>query len=88
MRGKRVGCQLSDIGCRLSGMIPLVGYAVGLNVPGWTSTFVVVTTVGGIQLLCVGILGEYVGRMYTTLLGRPTYYVAHDTGAVEDPAGR
>ena len=62
----------------------LVGYAVGLNVPGWTSTFVVVTTVGGIQLLCVGILGEYVGRMYTTMLGRPTYHVAHDTGEAVD----
>lgn len=66
----------------------LVGYAVGLNVPGWTSTFVVVTTVGGIQLLCVGILGEYVGRMYTTMLGRPTYYVAHDTDGAPDPAER
>lgn len=47
-----------------------------------------VTTVGGIQLLCVGILGEYVGRMYTTMLGRPTYYVAHDTDGAPDPAER
>ena len=61
----------------------LVGYAVGLNVPGWTSTFMVVTAVGGVQLLCLGILGEYVGRTYTMQLDRPTYYVAHDSLAQE-----
>ena len=57
----------------------LVGYAVGLTVPGWASTIVIVTFVGGTQLLCLGILGEYVGRMYTAQLARPTYYVAHDS---------
>lgn len=64
----------------------LVGFAVGLNVPGWTSTFMVVTAVGGVQLLCLGILGEYVGRTYTMQLGRPTYYVAHDTERPDDDA--
>ena len=63
----------------------LVGYAVGLNVPGWTSTFMVVTAVGGVQLLCLGILGEYVGRTYTMQLGRPTYYVAHDSLSGQEP---
>ncbi|WP_298751410.1 glycosyltransferase family 2 protein [uncultured Serinicoccus sp.] len=63
----------------------LVGYAVGLTVPGWTSTFMVVTAVGGVQLLCLGILGEYVGRTYTMQLGRPTYYVAHDSLTGEEP---
>lgn len=57
----------------------LIGYAVGLTVPGWASTIVIVTFVGGTQLLCLGILGEYVGRMYTAQLARPTYYVAHDS---------
>ncbi|OLT15594.1 glucosyl transferase [Serinicoccus sp. CUA-874] len=63
----------------------LVGYAVGLNVPGWTSTFMVVTAVGGVQLLCLGILGEYVGRTYTMQLGRPTYYVADDSLSGQEP---
>ncbi|WP_139722248.1 glycosyltransferase family 2 protein [Serinicoccus chungangensis] len=63
----------------------LVGFAVGLTVPGWTSTFMVVTAVGGVQLLCLGILGEYVGRTYTMQLGRPTYYVAHDSLTGEEP---
>jgi glycosyltransferase involved in cell wall biosynthesis len=49
------------------------------TVPGWTSTFVAVATVGAVQLLCLGLLGEYVGRLYTQLQGRPTYYIAYDS---------
>jgi len=49
------------------------------TVPGWTSTVVAVASVGAIQLLCVGILGEYVGRMYTMMQGRPSYFVAYDS---------
>ncbi len=61
----------------------LVAKLVGHTVAGWTSTVVIVAAVGAVQLLCLGILGEYVGRVYSTLQRRPTYYVAHDslTGA-------
>ena len=31
------------------------------------------------QLLCLGMLGEYVGRMYTQLQGRPAYFIAYDS---------
>ncbi len=48
--------------------------------PGWTSTFVAVASVGAVQLLCLGLLGEYVGRLYTQLQGRPTYHIAYDSG--------
>ena len=51
----------------------------GEVLPGWTSTVVVVSAVGAVQLLSLGILGEYVGRMYTHLQGRPAYFVAHDS---------
>jgi dolichol-phosphate mannosyltransferase len=57
----------------------VVAYATGRTVPGWTSTFVAVATVGAVQLLCLGLLGEYVGRLYTQLQGRPTYHVAYDS---------
>ena len=55
------------------------------TVAGWTSTVVAVASVGAIQLLCVGILGEYVGRMYTMMQGRPSYFVAYDSAAEEQP---
>lgn len=52
---------------------------VGNPVPGWASTVVIVVTMGAIQLLCLGLLGEYVARMYTQLQGRPAYFVAYDS---------
>ncbi len=57
----------------------LVAWVTGAVVPGWTSTFVAVAGVGAVQLLCLGLLGEYVGRLYTQLQGRPSYFVAHDS---------
>lgn len=57
----------------------LVVRAQGHTVAGWTSTVAIVAGFSAIQLLCVGILGEYVGRMYAHLQGRPTYYVAYDS---------
>lgn len=57
----------------------LVARAMGAVVAGWTSTVVAVSAVGAVQLLCLGVLGEYVGRMYTMLQRRPTYYVAYDS---------
>ena len=49
------------------------------TVAGWTSTVVVVAAVGAAQLLCLGLLGEYVGRLYTQMQGRPSYFIASDS---------
>lgn len=57
----------------------LIAFVTGRTTPGWTSTFLVVAAVGAVQLLCLGMLGEYVGRMYTQLQGRPSYFVAYDS---------
>ncbi len=57
----------------------LVAFVSDKTVPGWTSTFAAVAAVGTVQLLCLGLLGEYVGRLYTQMQGRPAYYVAHDS---------
>ena len=51
----------------------------GNTVSGWTSTVVIVAGFAGLQLLCLGILGEYVGRIHASLQGRPTHYVAYDS---------
>lgn len=57
----------------------LVAMLLGNTLPGWTSTVVIVSAVGAVQLLALGVLGEYVGRTYTALQARPTYHVAHDS---------
>lgn len=50
---------------------------VGGHVPqGWTSTIVVVLFMGGIQLLALGAIGEYLGRVYLSINRRPQYVVS------------
>jgi polyisoprenyl-phosphate glycosyltransferase len=67
----------------------LVSMLMGNTLPGWTSTVVIVAAVGAVQLLALGILGEYVGRTYAAVQARPEYFVAHDSlEAQEGRAGR
>jgi glycosyltransferase involved in cell wall biosynthesis len=42
-------------------------------IAGWASVFVAILFLGGIQLICIGILGEYLGRMYDEVKRRPLY---------------
>ncbi|MET8166959.1 glycosyltransferase family 2 protein [Streptomyces sp. NPDC005329] len=59
----------------------LSAHAFQHTVPGWTSLFIGVLFIGAVQLICVGLLGEYVGRIYTAVQNRPTYFIGHDTAA-------
>ncbi|MGL5829482.1 MAG: glycosyltransferase family 2 protein [Angustibacter sp.] len=70
---------LGAVGALLLLGYAFVAYLLGKTTPGWTSTFVVVAAAGAAQLLSVGILGEYVGRIYTQLQARPSYFVAYDS---------
>lgn len=49
-------------------------------VPGWASLMVSVLFLGAVQLISIGILGEYVGRIYTEVKGRPMYIVEETLG--------
>jgi dolichol-phosphate mannosyltransferase len=62
------------------------------SVPGWTSLMVVVSVIGGAILISIGILGEYVGKLYEQTKNRPLYLVARtfnlgasQPGAVAQP---
>jgi dolichol-phosphate mannosyltransferase len=59
----------------------LAVFLAGATVPGWASIFVAVLLLGAIQLICLGLLGEYVGRIYATVQHRPTYFVGYDSAA-------
>ena len=56
-------------------------------IPGWTSLAVAVLFLGGVQLLAIGILGEYIGRIYEEVKRRPLYLV-RDAVNVDAPAAR
>ena len=60
----------------------------GHTLPGWTSTVAIVSAFSAMQLLCLGILGEYLGRAYAFLQDRPTYVVASDSLESEPGSGR
>jgi undecaprenyl-phosphate 4-deoxy-4-formamido-L-arabinose transferase len=47
---------------------------------GWSSLIVTILIIGGVQLLAIGILGEYLGRVLLTLNLRPQYVVAETVG--------
>jgi glycosyltransferase involved in cell wall biosynthesis len=60
-------------------------YVIGVRllsdstVAGWTSVVGVVLLLGGVQLACIGIIGQYLGRMYDELKNRPLFVLAADT---------
>ena len=49
-------------------------------VTGWTSLFLAVLFLGGVQLVCLGIFGEYLGRIYGETKHRPLYVVRERVG--------
>ena len=55
------------------------GLVSGKSVPGWTSILATVGLIGAIQLICLGLLGEYVARMYIASQNRPSYLVGYDS---------
>ena len=48
----------------------------GKQVPGYPSLVVGLMTIGGVQLIMIGIVGEYIGKILSELKARPIYFVA------------
>jgi glycosyltransferase involved in cell wall biosynthesis len=57
----------------------LVMYLQGHTNPGWTSLLITVLLIGGIQLFSIGILGEYLGRVFHEAKRRPHYFIEKRT---------
>lgn len=57
----------------------IIGAMTGNTVSGWASTVCVICFIGGIQLLSLGIIGEYIGRIYLEVKGRPRYIISERT---------
>ena len=53
----------------------LVVHFMGRTVHGWTSTIVSIWAIGGLQLLAIGIVGEYIGKIYLETKARPKYII-------------
>lgn len=67
---------ISFVGVIWSVAVRLLGHSVD----GWASIISVVCFIGGIQLLCLGVLGEYIGKIYMEVKARPRYIISERTG--------
>ncbi|HUM16414.1 MAG TPA: glycosyltransferase family 2 protein [Candidatus Nitrosotalea sp.] len=74
------GVVVSTLALALAIGLVVLKLTHGIPLVGWTSLMVAVLFMGGVQLICVGILGEYVGRIYEESRGRPPYLVARVVG--------
>jgi dolichol-phosphate mannosyltransferase len=89
-------CSFSIVPLRAASVVGLFAIAVSLafalyavyvrivvgHVPaGFTASLLIMTFLAGVQLLFLGVIGEYLGRVYGEAKGRPSYVVAKITGA-------
>lgn len=57
----------------------IVSFFIGNTVQGWASTCALVSFIGGIQLVCTGVIGEYIGKIYLETKARPRYIISERT---------
>ncbi|MBO9621876.1 MAG: glycosyltransferase family 2 protein [Sphingomonas sp.] len=62
------------------------GWLIGRAIPGWTSLMLVVVVLGAVQMFVLGMIGEYLGRLYVESKRRPLYLVADVAGPVKGHA--
>ena len=59
----------------------IVQAVLGSAVAGWASTICIVCFMGGVQLVCLGVIGEYIGKIYMETKARPRYIISERTWA-------
>ena len=62
----------------------LVRYFTGHTIPGWTTTVLSVWAIGGLMMISLGIIGEYVGKIYLETKSRPRFIIEKYLGDKED----
>ena len=67
------GAKIGIIGLNGSGKSSLLKIIAGIDVPGYATTIILILFLGGMQLFCLGIIGEYVGRTFEQTKNRPVY---------------
>ena len=71
-----LGLLLAATALLFGGWILVETILFGKDVPGYPSLVVSVMVIGGVQLLMIGVLGEYIGKLLSEIKGRPVYFVA------------
>lgn len=66
-------------------IVTLITKLVGFTVTGWTSMICAIYFLGGVQLLGIGVIGEYVGKIYNETKARPRFIISETTFEKEKP---
>lgn len=74
-----LGITISFVGLVYLIYVLIIRFFSNNAVPGWTSVTAAVILLSGAQLICFGIMGQYIGRIYEETKGRPLFFVADDT---------
>jgi len=75
-----VGSAISLISFVYASFLILRTILVGIEVPGFASLIVLILFFGGVQLITLGVIGEYLGRVYQEVKGRPLYIIKETEG--------
>lgn len=59
----------------MSGYVLWIRFLTDIAVPGWASTVLPVYFLGGVQILCIGVIGEYLGKLYAESKARPRFVI-------------
>lgn len=78
---------LTAVFCVLYAAFAIAALTAGKTVPGWTSVIVMVTFLGAIQLVSIGIVGEYLARVYDQSRGIPRYVIVERDEAPDPRKG-
>jgi len=70
-----LGLLISALTVVLAGWVLWVRLFTDVPTPGWASTVIPVYFIGGVQLLCLGVIGEYLGKTYQEVKARPRYTI-------------
>ena len=57
---------------------------MGNSVLGWASMTSIICFIGGVQLICLGVLGEYIGKIYMEVKARPRFIISDRTEGFKD----
>lgn len=80
-----VGLLISFVALIYAGVLVGRTLIYGRDLPGYASLMVTILFLGGIQLLTLGIMGEYLGRIYAEVKGRPLYIIRDCYGFASNP---
>ena len=74
------GMMVASLGMIYACYVVLETIFIGLQTPGWPTLIITVLLLGGIQLISLGVIGEYVGKIYMETKQRPLYVVQEKIG--------